>query len=114
MKSLSKRYQQTIKPLPAHYIAEVKTQMQKTKFVLAITALALVAVALIGVALVAAQPLGTYNSTVQNNVPCNEAYAQNCYQYMQGQTCGYGYGYCQDVNQNGQFQMGMGFGGCHR
>jgi hypothetical protein len=110
MKSLSKSYQQTIKPLPAHYTFEVKTQMQKTKFVLAITVLALVTVALIGVALVAAQPLGTYNSTVQNNVPYNGAYAQNCYQYMQSQ----GYGYCQGVNQNAQFQMGMGFGGCHR
>jgi hypothetical protein len=112
MKSLSKRYQQTIKPLHAHYTVEVKTQMQKTKFVLAITALSLVAVALIGVALVAAQPLGTYNSTVQNNVPYSGSYAQNCYQYMQGQA--YGYGYCQGINQNGQFQMGMGFDGCHR
>ncbi len=84
--------------------------MQKTKLALAITALALVAVALVGIALVAAQPLGTYGATSSTQVPCNGTYTQNCYQYMQGQT----YGYCQGANQNGQFHMGMGYGGCHR
>jgi hypothetical protein len=85
--------------------------MQKTKLALTITALALVAVALVGIALVAAQRLGTYGTTSPvSQAPCNGTYAQNCYQYMQGQT----YGNCQGANQNGQFHMGMGYGGCHR